>query len=168
MRMSKELAQNIAREITKKRLLAITKLQEQFDKIITEECEKQVPLAVRKAFKSHPAYIRQTKSVSIHGVGLSTRHYQSLLRDIPEHKNDRSIKMPDAIAATLTKMIEQLEDMRKSYNEMRKEIENSLIALNSFSRIQKELPEAVKYLPKSTSQALMVNLDKTRELIRTA
>lgn len=167
-RMSKDLASSIATQILKKRATAIEKLQKQYDKRVTEEYEKQIPLAVRKTFKLFPGYFRTTKSVTVYGAGFAEKYYQSLTHNLPEHHSERNLKLDADAASEVKAMFDQIEDLKKEKKAMRTEIENSLIALNSFSRIQKELPEVVKYLPKSTSQALMIDLTKVRETIKIA
>lgn len=164
--MNKELSYQIAKALLSKKKTAVTKLENEFSKQLTAEYESQIPKSVLKAFKEYRGYMNYTDKISIHGPGFANCYGNQLTKTLPEHLSERGVKLAGERADHFRKLLDQVKDADNAYTKLYKEIVNALQGLSSFARIQKELPEAVPYLPKSTSQALQINLSDLRERIK--
>lgn len=164
--MNKELSYQIAKALLSKKKTALTKQENEFSKQLTAEYESQVPKSVMKAFKEFKGYMNYTKSISIHGPGFTSCYGNSLIKDVPEHSSERGLRLIGERADYFRKLLDQMQASQNAYKKLYNETVNALQGLSTFARIQKELPEAVPYLPKSTSQALQINLTDLRERIK--
>lgn len=166
-RMSKDLAHTIADQLTKNKSAEIKKLEAQFEKEIVAEYAKQIPASIRRMFKKFPGYFRTTTQIRIHAAGFNYK-YVSFKKELPEHNSERGVKLDAEQATYFKKLDNNIELLQEKVNNLHKEITAALIGLNSFAKIQKDFPEAVPFIPVSTSQALMIDMDKLRERIKTA
>lgn len=163
--MSRALANEIARRLTEKKQKSVDKLLAEYQKYVFELYEAAIPKEIKKALQLYPHYFRSySGSIRLYGHGFSDERV-SIFKIAPKDRvldnkdGNAYLEMDAAMAFGIRQKKKEYEDAKKPVDTLFTEIETALIGLGSFAKIQKHLPAAVPFLPKSTSVELMVNLD---------
>ena len=165
MRISKLSAQEIAKKLTEKKQEQVKKLETDYQQYITECYLKQTPKEVTECFAKFPKWFEETSYVEFNGNGFNYERVAATERVIKNASYQANLEMTDKIAAKAKQLQNKWQNAQKELNKLRLDIETALCGLKTFTQIEKNLPEAVPYLPKSTSVELMANLDTLRSQI---
>jgi len=159
-RISMQLAEQIAKKLTEKKQALIAPTNLEFREFITQSFEATVPKPVMELFKKHSEYVETTNSVYLNEKGFS-RENVSLTKAVPSIK-EYSVHFPltDAVAIKAKKLYHVWQKAKDDYKALFEETETALLNLRTFANIEKQLPEAVQYLPQ---RGLTVIVD-TKEL----
>lgn len=121
-------------------------------------------LAAQEALKETRAGFFPT--VNLYGNGFN-RYWVNGLKLLPYcTDNGGNFEPTKEGAKILHVIVDKLEDLKLKRKQSILEIENTLIALGSYKKIQVEMPETFKYLPSNgVSTALMLNVAPINEKI---
>jgi len=165
MRISKTTAQAIAKKLTVTKQEQVNALGLYYRQYVKDSYLKQVPKEVSECYQKHKEWFYTTSYVRFEGKGF---RYESVAIDenVIANKNSTAyLDLTDTIATKAKKLQNKWLEAQKELNKLQLDIEAALYGLKTFAQIEKNLPEAVPYLPKSTSLELMVNLDTLRSQI---
>lgn len=162
MRISKSLAQSIARKLTEEKQKQVKSIQTDFRQYITDCYNAQIPKEVSEIAKKHPEWFNSRGVITFSGHGFSYTNVTSIGNVLSNANYNAVLYLNDKIATKAKKLQNKYLDADKKLGELQTKIEVTLIGLGSFKKIQEHLPEAVPFLPKSTSVELMVNFDVLR------
>lgn len=168
MRMSQELARQISYRMTEKKTKEVEKLYLDLRKYVTDEYNAITPKAVKMMFKKHPEWLYTTNTVKLEGCGFRYEYVTTITKVIANKQSDAFMPVNKEVYGEALKLLNKHAEAKKAVESLQAEIRTALNGLKTFTQIQKHLPEAVKYLPKSTSMKLMVNFDTLREKIKAA
>lgn len=167
MQISKQLADSISKEIATKLKVKVDKAEAEYLKLATSFYKKQVPAAVLRMQKQHPDYFQTGTSLCLNGHGF---HHEVVKMSESLVKNSGNyysiLHLTPAIARELIVAKNNWENLQEQYKQLRAETTTALLNLRTFKNIQEQLPEAVKYLPKSKTTAIIPNLGKLRVKIQ--
>lgn len=171
--MSKQLAYDIARKLTEKLRNKIDKLETELGRFVKAEYEKQIPKQIKKLAITHPGWIEWTDEVRLHGHGFNYKKINFCLRSAEKElprpiREEAELVLTDELADEIKKRENVIGDLVKKKAVLLIEIQAALLGLSTFARIQEKFPEAVKFIPISTSRAIAVNMDSLRDKIKTA
>lgn len=172
MRITKFDAENIAREMTKKHQREIEKSERELSALVTENYLKTIPEKVYKLFmeKDCGTYFKRTMSVVPVGVGLNFESF-NLSKTCPCTENsyyDCRFAVSDSVAKKICDLDFSIKDAKKKRSDLGRDIENALLNLKTYKRIEEEFKEAAKYLPNKVSSAVTVNIDTIRNRLKVA
>lgn len=164
MRITMSLADQIAKALTAKNKEHVKKLDIEFKELVTDLYLAQVPAKVSALLKIHPEWFDYTNTIIYSGNGNS--HTQTnILKKVVKNGNQSwcgtlnlNPESGPLVADSKYKAEKAEEDFKKLFLEIR----TALVGLRTFAQVEKTFPEAVPFLPTSTSTALMVNLDQLR------
>jgi len=163
-RITKEIANEVARKLTTKKTEEIQKL----DLLIQETLElfilKRVPKDVIEFQKTNPKFTYSTSSFRLIGNGFNHK-YLNTKNDIPYNGNNIFEPKPDE-AKKLLEMINKKSDLKSNLNKLFSEIENLLYNLRTYNKVIIEFPEVEPFLPKTISNKLMVNVNDIRQQLK--
>lgn len=74
-----------------------------------------------------------------------------------------TIQLDEKTSQSLLKEHNNIKDLKRKAEQLHDEITTALIRLKTFKKVETEFKEAYIHLPKTVSQALVVNIDKIRE-----
>lgn len=165
MRISQTLATQIAKELTANRLQEIEKLGNEISALVRAEYKKTIPQTVLRLFAKEPSYFRKTTSLRLYGNGFSGKpvSFKEALPDSDSDKWETILNVDTELGKKLAALVNKREKMVEERETLRKEIESALLTLRSFKAIQDNFPEAIPFLPKSNSAALIPNLTGIRK-----
>lgn len=165
MRITKQLAQDVAIAILKERSVKHQQFKNETGEIIHKHLMSLLPKDVVKLFNSKDkGYLRTTSYVRAIGQGLNFDHI-----DTPEHPytGNNSCTFPDELSLKISKRREISNNESQEIRNLRDQIEATLIDLRTVKKVNEFFPEASPFL--STEKAtvyLPVNLDKLRSKIQ--
>ena len=168
MRMTKDLAQDVARRITEKSSEYVDKCLKDVQSFVTKVYVESVPIEVSGAFKKFPDYFCVTERIKVLGTGFSYDYIDTDedVEVVCNLDNEAVLKLNGADSNKYVSLNRKYESAKKKHREFKKEIEVSLYSLRTFSQIEKHIPEAVPFLPKSESLAVAKNFTRLRKLIQ--
>lgn len=170
-RMSKQLAFDIARQLTKKKRDEIDKMEKQLGRFLKSEYEKQIPVAIKRLAKLYPGWFDYTDEVYLLTHGFSHKKYDFYLlskeKELPRPTNESPhIVLDNKLSDIIHGMQNKIIDLKKDYELLKTQIEAALLGLSTFARIEEKFPEAVKFIPVPTSREIAINIDPIREKLK--
>lgn len=165
MKISKQLAQDIAKCLLDAKEKEYKKLQMEYRQYATEEYQKSVPKEVVEVYKKHPEYINTCRSLMANGHGFNYTHIEAT-EDVIQSRisSYNTIPLNNKNSEVLIKMKTKYEKALEKYKKLYKETEIALLTLATTKRIEENFPEAKPFLP---TQSLLpsINLDGLRKEI---
>lgn len=161
MRITKQIAEDVARQLCAEKQSEIKALKAQLKATVTSHYEAILPKDVLAFFKKYPSFVSTDSSVRIYGSGIDYRYF-NFTQPMPSGDNCK-LEIDDISANYLTGLLNTIQDQEKSYNQLLKEIQLALINLRTYNNVREQFPEAGKILPiQQTSTAVMVNVADIR------
>jgi len=164
MRITKEIAANVAKQLVSSKKEEIKSLKSQQSEFITTIYEASLSELIKQAFKKHKGFLYTTTSIRLIGSGLPVgyKSYQ-LTKVLPQCNSCGQFPMNDEQADVIINFSNKIEDLEKSTHELQNNIEAALFNLRTYNNVEKEFPEAFKLLPASkVNTGLMVNIKDIR------
>lgn len=163
MRITKQLASEIAKQVTAEKKKQWLDAETILRKTTREFAEKNIPSDVLKFQKKYPKLISSSSSEQFTNVDLNFKRFY-FDKYIPNYFPSY-VPISDEDAKTLKNMSDNVDKLKKEQADLYKEIEIALLSLKTFKVVREEFPEAAKFLPedKKISTALSVNLNDIRK-----
>lgn len=166
MVISKERAAYIAKSLTEPKKLFVEKLDESFRIAVTQTYKDQIPEEVWLVYKNHPDFLETSGEIILDGHGFNwVRILTSEDSVITNNNRNAILKMTRQSSAPIYKMFTTLEKERAKLKQFVNEVKSALINLKTTTRIAKELPEAIPFLPVHNTLAVQVNVKPLRDKI---
>lgn len=163
-RITKDIATDVAIQLTANKKAEIKKLEDELAGFITGIYEASLSDLIKQAFKKHKGFLHTTNSIRLTGAGLSVGYkYYALSYELPKCNSCGQFPMNDEQSAKIVKLDDKIQDLIKEHRDLKQSIENALYNLRTYANVEREFPEAFKLLPvKSVNTALMVNIKDIR------
>lgn len=166
--MTKDVAHQIAIKLTEEKAKSVEQLHLDYKEYITQAYISQIPESVLEAFKQHPDWFYTPSAIQFNGNGFNWENVYATTPIICNGGTSANLTLTEAIAKKAMKLKNKWMDENKKLKDLNCKIEVALFGLRTYAQIEKNLPEAVPYLPKQTSMELMVNFDTLRKEIKKA
>lgn len=160
MRITKEIAYNVALGLTNKSKKACEKLETEFQLAVVCAYDQQIPDLVKSTFKKFPEWFARTDYITLRGHGFN--HESVFLKKqaiCNNGSNSAFLAMDDEIGSALQMKRNAHAKARKKYSELLNETAQTLMDLRTYKRISEVFPSAMPFLPKEMSTSLIVNID---------
>lgn len=165
-RITKQDANIIAKKLAEKKKKVADDLQNEYCLFVTNAYLKTVPKEVLVLFKEQGHYFKKTSTISFSGHGFRWESISVPNRElIPTTDGAATLLLNEKLAGQIMKLKGKCDKASKEYNELVREIENALLALVTYARIEKDFPEAAPLLPKKQTMALAINFTDIRKKI---
>lgn len=148
MRISKDLAEQIATALTEKSRQKKEHLKRAYRKLVYDAHIATIPEDIKKLYEKHHEYFYVSSSIYLDGHGFN-REFVSVDKLVPENRVRKETPLDKETAKTLVAAKRAAEDATKQCEDLRQEICNTLLALRTFKKIIEHFPEAEKYLPRT-------------------
>lgn len=154
-KISKEVANKTAVKIAEKLQKKVTEARIKMEQKITEIFKKKVPKAVLEFYEKYPEYTNTTKQFYASTYGFNYK-YLSFSEHVP---SNAKLTWTEKEAGEVKRLEMIMEDLREKYKKTVQEIENTILALGTYKRVQEQCPDIYKYLPQlSGNTGLMLNV----------
>jgi hypothetical protein len=164
-KITKTLADEIANKLVQKLDIKIEDTNKQFRDILYSEALKQVPEDVLSQFYKDSTWVKTSKN-SYFTFGGVNHVYYYFDKCFP-CKNAETIVVKDAdISDKLTKLHNKLSDLSKKRKDLIVELTNTLLKLGTYNRVRESFPEAAEYLSSEAKMELAINIQDTRDKLK--
>lgn len=165
-KISKAVAHEVAIKICSKLDKKIEVLEKELKTKVDEIRIMQLPEGILDMYDKNKNYFYVSSGIHLYGNGFN-RYWVNGLKLLPYcTDNGGNFEPTKEGAKILHVIVDKLEDLKLKRKQSILEIENTLIALGSYKKIQVEMPETFKYLPSNgVSTALMLNVAPINEKI---
>ena len=162
-RITKEIANYVANKLTDKKKVEIEKLEKTFKENAYNAYLKKIPKDIIELSKKYKNYFKWIDQYKISGHGWNYE-YIYMSASLPScDGNYATIQLDEKTSQSLLKEWQNIKDLKRKKELLHDEIFTALIRLGTFKKVETEFKEAYIHLPKTVSQALVVNIDKIRE-----
>lgn len=165
MRITKDKAAAAAIALTAELGAKIETKQNELIALADIVVSQKVPKEFAELRKKYAKYFKFNRSFNITVEGVARGVFVQLDKAYPAEKEygNQVIISDHETVEQLTKMETEIWELENRRENLIKEIEATLYSLRTYNRVAQEFPEAVEFLPKQETTAL-VNLDslKTR------
>lgn len=174
MNITKQMADDIASELTKPLITQIEKLNNKFTEILYDLAKADIDPKLIAIYENpdFEKYINTTSYVRLRGCGFNyeTRSCKSPLPISRNSFNQFELvwENNDPIGLSTFKLFDKIKDESKKLELLKFEIRTTLIELRTVKRVEKEFPEAFKFIkvPTKTTNQLLVNISPLRYKIK--
>ena len=168
MRITKFAAEGVATKLVEKR-------QKEYDKKVKAFCQKikdlynaQVPDEVKTCFKKHSEYFRVSNSLNFeNNNGWGYQNFNFVGTVIIKQNDGYNFNADKETLSLLKTEWNKLEDEKEAIALLQRDTLNALLGLQTYARIEKELPEAFPFLPAANKMALALNFPDLRKRLAT-
>lgn len=166
-RVTKEIAKAVAKGLTANHRARIEKINGTISAIAVTEILEQTPQEVKDFYVKYPNYCNARTHVYLQGETLN-----QIWADVPAlpWKGDGStLIVSNEAGAKIQKLELKKQEIEKSRNTLYKQIEQTMLSLKTFKKVQDVFPEAAEFLPKGEAVYLpVVNLEGIRNELNIA
>ncbi|MGD1319555.1 Nmad5 family putative nucleotide modification protein [Chryseobacterium sp. 2R14A] len=162
--ITKERAHITAKKLVDNLEVKIREKKQKLSEIVSEIYLKDVPTEIINLFKTNKKYFLTASTIRCEGNGLNKGF--DLTSAVPSKNGSWSVCiLPNAIESKkILKISNEFEDLKEKRDALKKQIENTLLSLKTYNRIQKDFPEAYDLLPDkdATVNTLAVPIEDIR------
>lgn len=164
MNITRTIAEEIAQKLTAQKQREIKEMKGRLSMAVTLAYESSLPKEVSQLFETHKDWMKKVSSVRLHGSGFN---YQTinLSKTLPSKKEEYSSQNMDVEKGYGDKWLKEQQAIEKAEKELKtlvSEIENALIGLKTYKRVEETFPEAAKFLPQKGNTSIAINLSHIR------
>lgn len=145
-RITKSIAEEVARQLVKERENEISQLKKNLGHYVTQLHIARIPEIVMKAFKTNGSYINSQQSMRITGAGFDRWFTVNMDKTLPY--SGEHLQVNDEQGNAIKDADNLIQDKTTAKNDLKQSIEVALFNLRTYANVEKEFPEAVKFLPK--------------------
>lgn len=161
-RVTKEIAKEVAKKLTANHTDKIEKIGERMAVLAVAHIRNETPKEVTEFYAKYPSYCKTRTNISLRGNTLNQIHLS--IEQIPWEGDSSSSIVPDDLGRELQKLEGERDAIQKAKTKLFREIEQTMLSLRTFKKVQGVFPEAAEFLPKSATAYLpVVNLEGIRE-----
>lgn len=165
-RITMELAEKIAKVLSKKQNERWKSKESEISTFIRDCYMKDIPEGVKTFFSAFPKWAETTSYIYVHATG-NGRFGISV--DYAPNVTGRSacITLNKTESDKLSKLRNEEEKFKKEWEQLKTDIYNALLQLRTFKNIEEKFPEAAKYFPVKSDSNLLpaLNIDKIRKAL---
>lgn len=168
--ISKEKAQQTAKQLCAKHKEKIAKMQVDFKTFVMNEYNKTVPKHILNSFKKNRDFFRTCETININGAGFGHNgYYQIYTPDTKKVINNSgnyyaTFKVSGKLNDTIIDMKRSVETAEEKYKSLYKETVTALLNLKTIKRITEQFPEAIPCFPAQVYPVpVVLNIDKLRK-----
>lgn len=150
MKVSKQMANDLAKTLVSHRRPAIEKAEKQLRELADKIFKKTIPANVLAFYEKSPEYIRKTGGFYVSGNGFvySMIH---LSKSLPSKSEYPTIIPSDKDCEALKVLLERVDELKKNRDDLMKRSERAILDLSSTKRVATEFPELSDYLKRLDS-----------------
>lgn len=167
-KISQDSAYNVSTKIVEPIHKKITEVNKEINKLLTGIYRETIPQDVMKFWSKHSNYMSSCGSVYPKGVGISSRGGESIESSPGTGGYSKDLDLTKEQASTYTKLTDKRDDLKTKYNDTRKEIEATILALGTHKNVAEQMPEALQFFPEGVKEnkMLMIQLAPVREKVK--
>jgi hypothetical protein len=168
MRISKDLARQIALKLTQKSRDKRDKLKAAWEEAVTISYIQQIPEKVIKLQSLYPEWFKISGNIILEGHGFSWTNVNATEHVIKGKSDNCFLKLDAKLAGQLKALQNAYQDAKQAETNLFEEIETAILGLGTSKKVADHFPDAAKYLPPdgARSMALIPDLSKLTNKIK--
>lgn len=164
-RINQKVANEVAKALSKKKYELYEKAQKEFEVFVTEAYIKQTPTSVIECHKKYPDWVMDTRTVVFSGHGHKWTSVNTTKDVVRNSSHYATLELNAKLGGELTKLVNKANSLQAEYKTLVRELEAALNGLRTYANIEKNIPEAKKYLPPVVKHELAINFPALRKQI---
>lgn len=167
--ITKEVSNKVANLLVKKKKEELTRLESELNSFCIEQVIAKIPTEVMLMWENPKTkhYVNSSDNFCFFGEGLLKSYWKRLKVELPKSNYTSSVILDKEDAATIVKKLKQIENLGQEIEEIVLKFETAIYNLRSYTRIEKEFPEAYLLIPREEGVNLpSLNLQEVRELAK--
>lgn len=163
-RITKEIATQVATQLTTKKREALKELDAKFRSELKRMYVEDTPAEIKELAEKFPQYFEQRTRIGFGGTnGFGYEVYSIDGNVIAPVSGAYYTKISPENSKILKKLDNEIQDKKKELKNLVKELEILLYSLRTYSKVAEQFPEAVPFLPFRTTSALAINIQDIRK-----
>jgi len=164
MNITRTIAEEVAQKLTAQKQREIKEMKGRLGMAVTLAYESTIPKEVAILFDTHKDWMKKVSSVRLHGRGFNyeTINLSKVLPSKKEEYSSQNMNVEKEYGDKWIKDHQLIEKAQKELKTLVAEIENALIGLKTYKRVEENFPEAAKFLPQKGNTAIAINLSHIR------
>lgn len=165
--ITKNVAESIGYKLTQKIADKIKIKRSEISEIVSKIYLENLPKDIVSISEKHRKYFKVSHKIRCEGNGLNSIEI-TLTKSVISDGNWQLCILPSVSEAKkILKIYNELQDLNEKEKELKKSIENTLLQLRTYKRIEAEFPEAFEFLPKdSVVNTLAVPIEDIRSQLK--
>jgi hypothetical protein len=168
--ISKDLAWDVAVAVCHKKCSQRDKANKEFKQAVADSyLHENVPLLVTEMYQKIPEFITHSRTLYLKGNGWNTVSVFLNTPIIVKAKTDNIQSVyyypSEKESKKLQKLFHVYEKLKKEYDDLLTETQNTLLTLKTYKRVQEQFPLAYKYLPVKAKTEVIVNISQLLQKI---
>jgi hypothetical protein len=165
-RITIELAENIAKQLTAKKQQKLNDLNVKISKHVRDEVLKSIPEHVKMYFAEFPQYCYTHTQVTL--VGNGCNHERVNVDEFPRERASNSYYTPSPFfGKEFPILINNKDALKEEIYKLKRDIENALKQMRTFKAVREQFPEAAAFLPANNKVYLpSLDLSQIRESLK--
>lgn len=159
MRITKQIATDVAKQLIAEKQKEIDDLKKELNHKAYELYVVTIPEGLLKQFKKYPDFFYSNKSFYLSGIGLN---HKNVSFDVYMPRKSQTMLVDDVNAKWFELAFNVIEQKQKELGDFKIQIEIALFNLRTYNNVEKQFPEAFKFLPPKQTSAVMINIKDIR------
>lgn len=163
-RITKEIATQVANQLTTKKREALKELDFKFRSELERMYVEDTPSEIKRLEVMFPQYFEKRNCIGFNGTnGFGYKVYSIKGTVIATTSGAYYTKISSGNAKILKNLDNEIQDKKKELEDLVNELEIILYSLRTYAKVAEQFPEAVPFLPFKTTSALAINIEDLRK-----
>jgi len=163
-RITKEIATQVARDLTTKKREELKVLDTKFRSELKRMYVEDTPIEIKELEVKLPQYFEKRNRIGFNGTnGFGYEVYSIEGTVIATTNGAYYTKISTENAKILSSLNNEIQDKKKELNSLVKDLEVLLYSLRTYAKVSEQFPEAIPFLPFRTTSALAINIQDLRK-----
>jgi len=166
MRITKQLAEELATKLLTTKQEQVSKLRKEYEEYVTAAYISQTPKEILSAYAKHPEWFYTGNSITLNEKGFRYESVTTTSQIICNSGTGANLTLSDKVAHKAKMLQNKWQSAKDKLRELKTKLELALFNLRTYASVQKNLPEAAPFLPKDATMSLMINYDALRKELK--
>jgi hypothetical protein len=163
-RITKEIATQVATQLTAKKREALKELDVKFRSELKRMYVEDTPIDIIQLEVKFPQYFEKRNRIGFNGTnGFGYEVYSIEGTVIATTNGAYYTKISPENSKILKTLDNEIQDKKKELKDLVTELEILLYSLRTYAKVTEQFPEAVPFLPYRTTSALAINIEDIRK-----
>lgn len=170
-RITKNIAKDTAKKLLEKRIKLQNERKTTFWSWVASKYKATLPPEILSLPDNLKTFLFYTSSIHVRGVGIdykmSNVYTNGSITFLQQYSKTPSVDLSNEDAVSFVQMWEEIDTERKKLLDDEFKLEQSLLALKTYKKVQEVFPEAYAALPEIEKYNLpTINVDVLKEMIK--
>lgn len=165
MKITKTDAQSVALKMTEKKQKEIEVIKKELSDYAYQIAKSFVRKDIMDFYEKHPNYFKTIERIQVSGKNVNCEVI-SFDKKVPSTETYQQTRLvTDVQGLKISQLLNNKKILKEERDKLYVDIENALVSLGSYTRINEQFKEAVPFLPFKQKSEIVINLNDIRKRI---